>query len=336
MLRSKKNRNYYIISALLVVLLILGSVVYLFLINESRGFKSDTESINNSQNVPSVLQNSALKADYSKASVDLVKILSGGPGKDGIPAITDPKFVALSDSKVSDDTEVIYAEHGGEEKLYPLNILVWHEIVNDIVGGKPLAVTFCPLCGSAIVFEREVDGDTLEFGVSGFLYESNLLMYSREDSESLWSQSLGEAVVGQRTGADLEHYPMQLLSFSTAKQRFPDAKIMSTNTGFSRDYTATPYSGYSDTDDTYFPISVDDKRFPAKEVFYIVPLTGSSSIAVRQDKEDGVYTVLDTDITVTFDRGLITANWGTAQLPGYYEMWFSWAVHNQDTGIVFD
>jgi len=286
--------------------------------------------------IPSSLKNSSLNVDFSKSSISLDQILSGGPGKDGIPALSKPKFVQQKDSDVADDTQVIYVENNGEEKIYPYNILVWHEIVNDEVGGKQLVITFCPLCGSAIVFDANIDGKNLEFGVSGFLYESNLIMYSREQSETLWSQSLSEAVVGERTGTKLELYPMQLLSFADAKSKYPNAIVMSTNTGYQRDYTGNPYSGYSDSEQTYFPVSVTDKRFPAKEVFFIIPDDGNQSVAVRQNKSDGIYKVPNTRIEVIFDKGGIEAKNKGVTVPGYYEMWFSWATQHQDNGVVLD
>ena len=302
--------------------------------NSSNSVQDEIVANNQTVEIPSRLESSALVVDYSKATIELDDILSGGPGKDGIPALTDPEFVRIADSTILDDTQVIVVENNGETKIYPYNILVWHEIVNDDVGGKPLAITFCPLCGSAIVFDREIDGEVVDFGVSGFLYESNLLMYSREESETLFSQSIGEGVVGERAGTQLTYFPLQVLTYGEAVSQFPNATVLSENTGFSRDYTGNPYSGYEDTEETIFPVSVSDMRFPAKEIFYIVPVEGVS-FAMRQDKPDGTYTIPETDIKVTFDRGQITAQWGDQVLPGYYEMWFSWATHNQETGEVF-
>jgi len=158
-------------------------------------------------------------------------------------------------------------------------------------------------------------------------------MYSREDSESLWSQSRGEAVIGERVGEDLEYFPLELLTFAEAKELYPDATVLSEDTGYTRDYAGNPYAGYEDTEETSFPVSVDDNRFPAKEVFYIVPLEGIS-VAVRQDKTDGIYQLPNSDVFVTVDNGRYTASWGDVELPGYYEMWFSWATHNQETGEV--
>lgn len=317
-----------------LIALFLVMVIIIMQINKS-GDVGEVRVANPNVAIPSVLARSELKTDFSNSSIELDQILSGGPGKDGIPALSDPGFVRIEDSEIGDETQVIYVENNGEGKIYPYSIIVWHEIVNDNVGGVPLAITFCPLCGSAIVFERDVDGQVLDFGVSGFLYQSNLLMYSRDDSETLWSQSLGEAVAGAKTGQTLTHFPFQLLSYSDTIEKHPDALVLSTNTGYSRDYKNTPYSGYEDTEQTNFPVSVTDKRFPAKEVFYIVPLEGNS-VAVRTDKADGTYEIPDSDVVVIFDKGLVTAKWGDAVIPGYYEMWFSWATHNQDTGIVIN
>lgn len=298
--------------------------------------RSVPEITDSSVEIPISLANSKLNVDFNKANIPLEKILNGGPGKDGIPALTDPLFVSLPQSRVNTDSKVIVVQSGGEVKFYPLSILVWHEIVNDEVGGKPLAITFCPLCGSSIVFERQLGEDILEFGVSGFLYESNLLMYSRGASESLWSQSQGTAVVGDKLGAKLTHYPLQLLSFGEAKKLFPTAKILSSDTGYGRNYDSNPYDGYDTSDETIFEVSVSDLRFPIKEVFFIVPLDDGRSVAVRQNKSNGSYNVPQTDISIVFNNGQVTALQNEKILPGYYEMWFSWATYNQNLGIVFD
>jgi len=283
--------------------------------------------------IPERLTSSQLQTDFTKSSIDLEKVLSGGPGKDGIPAITNPEFESIEKSTVEQSTQVIAVKNEGEVKLYPYSILVWHEIVNDTVGSKPLAITFCPLCGSAVVFEREIDDEVVQFGVSGLLYESNMIMYSRGNDESLYSQSLGKAVIGSKTGERLERYPLELLSFADAGDKYPGAVVMSMDTGFPRDYNANPYSGYEDTEDLLFEVSNKDERFPAKEVFYIVPIEGMS-VAVQLNKSDGDYPVPDSNIIVSVDKGSITAWWGDAEIPGYYEMWFSWATHNQSSGIV--
>jgi len=137
------------------------------------------------------------KTDFTKHSVDFSEIMSGGPPKDGIPSIDDPKFVTLAELKDVADTEpVIGFSHNGDARAYPLRILIWHEIVNDVVGGLPITVTYCPLCNSAIVFDRRLDGQVLDFGTTGKLRKSDLVMYDRQ-TESWWQQFLGEAIVGE-------------------------------------------------------------------------------------------------------------------------------------------
>jgi hypothetical protein len=280
-----------------------------------------------------------LKTNTAKTSIPLDKVLGGGPGKDGIPALVNPAFVSVAEAKkfVKDDMEGIKVTVENITRFYPYNILVWHEVVNDVIGGKPLVVTFCPLCGSAIVFLAEVNGATETFGVSGKLYESNLLMYDKT-TESLWSQIIGEAVVGDRTGAKLSVYPSQVISFKDLKSRYGEAQVLSVKTGYSRDYTLYPYGDYNENADLYFPVSVRDNRFPAKEIMYIVNV-GQRSIAfpskdlsevpatVAVSSEKITATKKDSEVEVKDESGKI--------IPGYYAMWFSWATHHQDDGIVW-
>lgn len=322
-----------------VLVLIITSITLIFLavIFRQQLFPQNDSTIStqteNTESLPNRLALSDIKTDFSKTNVDIDKVLSGGVGKDGIPALTNPEFVSMEESTVSDDTQVMVVEHNNEVKVYPYSIMVWHEIVNDVVGGKPLAVTFCPLCGSAIVFNREIDGKVVDFGVSGLLYESNVVMYTREEPESLFSQSLGEAIIGERIGEKLEHFPIQLMSYADAKEQFVTALVLSENTGFSRDYRTNPYGNYDESEELYFQVSNKDNRFPGKKLFFIVPL-GGVSVAVNLDKEDGEYPVPNSDVVVVFEKGQVTAKWGDAVIPGYYEMWFSWATHNQENGIV--
>jgi len=223
-----------------------------------------------------------LQTDTSKSTIDTSLILSGGPGKDGIPAIDNPEFISISQADVGDKTLGVLVQFEGEKRFYPYNILVWHEIVNDSIGDTHFAVTFCPLCGSAIVFDRTINGEILSFSVSGLLYESNLLMYDRE-TESLWSQAANKAVVGVLTGTELETLPMKLLEFDKIKRLHPDALVLSPKTGHARNYNVDPYAGYGLVDDVYFPISVSDTRLPPKTIMYVVPL-GEQSIAFEDQK----------------------------------------------------
>lgn len=270
--------------------------------------------------------------DLSNASINTELILSGGPGKDGIPAISNPKFVDLSDAKVGDDVLGILVDLEDQKRFYPYNILVWHEIVNDEIGDTKFSVTFCPLCGSAIVFDRRQH----EFMVSGYLFESNLLMYDRT-TESLWSQSRGEAVVGDLVGERLDILPMQLITFAELKENHSDALVLSRDTGHSRDYDFYPYGDYEEVDGLIFPVSIKDNSFRAKQIMYVVPL-GEKSLAIPQfllSDKNLSSSIVGKDITISNSGGEIFAIVDGESLPGYYEMWFSWATHHQDDGIVW-
>lgn len=272
----------------------------------------------------------------SKHSIPLDQILDGGPGKDGIPALANPKFTVIADAdrSIADTVDGILVTVGDETKFYPYNIIVWHEIVNDTVGGKPLVVTFCPLCGSAIVFEAEVDGKPETFGVSGKLYNSNLLMYDKS-TESLWSQIGGEAVVGDRTGEKLALYPSQVVSFKTVQERYPQARILSVDTGYGRDYSLYPYGSYDTSDQLYFPVAITDTRLPAKEIMYVVNYNDHSIAFKVKDLKPGVEAHVDVagkPLTAALKDGIIET---TPALPGYHTMWFAWAVYHQKDGIVW-
>jgi hypothetical protein len=199
--------------------------------------------------------------------VDPNDLVSGGPPPDGIPPIDDPKFVAISKVDwLSAREPVIVVDIDGDARAYPLQIMTWHEIANDTVGGVPVSVTFCPLCNTAYAFERpEVKGKVTSFGTSGMLYNSNLVMYDRATS-SLWPQALGQAVIGPLTGTTLERVPAQIVSWEEFTSAFPDGAVLSRNTGFDRRYGQNPYPGYDDIDNAPFLFSGEvDGRLAAVE-----------------------------------------------------------------------
>lgn len=279
------------------------------------------------------------EADFTKSAVDYTQVLSGGPGRDGIPALTDPAFEPLNDSTIDDSVLGIYLKIDDEERFYPYNILVWHEIVNDRINDQAFAVTFCPLCGSAVVFDRVVDGVELEFGVSGHLWQSNMIMYDRSESPSFWSQSIGKSIFGPQTDTELSLLSFQLLDLKTVKDQFPNTQIMSQSTGISRNYTFYPYGDYDNQEELLFPVSVDDNRYPAKEIFYILPATNTrGSIAIRNATlEAGEYDIGDDLTLVKTDLNEITVTGqDNKEIAGYFEMWFSWATHHHETGQVWD
>ena len=190
---------------------------------------------------------SEFKTDFSKHSVLYSEILSGGPPKDGIPALKDPQFVSISeaDAWLKPAEPVILVQVGEDARAYPIQILIWHEIANDTVGDEPLVVTFCPLCNTAIAFKRTVKGQVLDFGTTGRLRYSNLIMYDRQ-TETWWQQATGEAIAGELTGTQLEFYPATIISWQDFKISFPQGRVLSRETGYLRDYGENPYVGYDD------------------------------------------------------------------------------------------
>ena len=199
--------------------------------------------------------------------VDPSEIISGGPPPDGIPPIDEPKFQSTGEVDWLDDNEpVIVVQIDDDARAYPLQIMTWHEIVNDEVGGIPVSVTFCPLCNTAYAFVRpEVDGEVTTFGTSGKLYNSNLVMYDRA-TESYWPQAWGKAVMGRLTGTELERVPAQIVSWSDFGEAFPQGLVLSRDTGHDRDYGANPYPGYDDIDNPPFLFNGEvDGRLAAVE-----------------------------------------------------------------------
>lgn len=190
------------------------------------------------------------KTDFSTTSIDLREVISGGPPKDGIPAIDDPRFVSVAEADLAPRDPVIAFEHEGDARAYPLSILMWHEIANDVVGGHPFAVTYCPLCNAAIVFDAKLDGEILDFGTTGRLRNSDLLMYDRQ-SESWWQQFTGEAVIGTKTGAQLRIVPSRLEGFASFAERHPRGQVLVPSNPGLRDYGRNPYVSYDSRNAPY-------------------------------------------------------------------------------------
>ncbi len=280
-----------------------------------------------------------LKTNTAISSIPLANVLGGGPAKDGIPAITEPGFVSVQAAEEWLDDEglgIIYVD-GEMVRYYPYAILYRHEIVNDQVNGKNIAVTFCPLCGSALIFDRGED----VFGVSGKLWESNLLMYD-EQTESLWSQIRGEAVVGDRTGEVLEVLDANIITFAEVKKAYPEAEILSNDTGYDRDYGVTPYGDYETNDALYFDVSDENEAFSKKELFYVVHvdedfmagfMRADLLVAGEAEVEHGGQVIraqVDEDGIITVTN--VSTN---EQLPGLITMWFSWVTHFEKERVVW-
>lgn len=194
------------------------------------------------------------QTDFCTHSVPLEEIRSGGPPRDGIPPLDDPSFVSTTeaDGWLDGREPVIALTHGGEARAYPIQVLTWHEIVNDEVAGTPLAVTYCPLCNAAVAFVRpEVEGERLTFGTSGNLRRSDLVMWDRQ-TESWWQQVTGEAIVGELTGTQLDLLPAPIVAWETFREAHPGGRVLSRETGFDRPYGRNPYVGYDDVSQSPF------------------------------------------------------------------------------------
>ena len=184
------------------------------------------------------------KTDFTRSSVDFSEIISGGPPRDGIPAINDPSFIPVAaEDRIPDSEPVMTLEMEGQTpRAYPIRYLMWHEIVNDEVGGIPVAVTYCPLCNSGMVFDARLDGETRTFGVSGKLRHSDMVMYDRE-TESWWQQAVGEGIVGHHMGDRLDQLPAWMESWAEFRARNPDALVMD-EPDWRRQYGSNPYVSY--------------------------------------------------------------------------------------------
>lgn len=268
--------------------------------------------------------------DLGDALVNPADIHRGGPPKDGIPAIDRPKFVAADAARMKPGERILGVARNGEAKAYPVRILNWHEVVNDAVGGKPVAVTYCPLCGSGVTFARAVQGKERSFGVSGLLYNSDVLLYDRE-SGSLWSQILGKAVTGAAKGTKLEIVPTAHTSWEDWVARHPRTLVLSDDTGFARDYSRDPYAGYDANPVILFPVANSSSRFDTKEVVLGLELDGRYKAYpfAELDKIEGelVDRIAGREVRIVYDPKHRTAHvrdMSGRELPSMLTYWFAW------------
>ena len=308
---------------------------------------AETDTLNNSSldnnmsnkesaiDVPRSLERHFPTTDFSKADPKLEEALSGGPGKDGIPAIDDPKFVPLSEFNRPNNIQAIVLVGESTTKVYPYNILTWHEIVNDDFEGTPVAITFCPLCGSAIVYNRTLpNGEVSTFGVSGSLLESNMIMYDRA-TENLWQQSTGKTLAGSFHSAKLKLEPFQLLTLGDVRETHPDALVLSEDTGHRRNYGRNPYAGYEDSESFIFRPSNLDATFPSKTIMAVFKDRESVfATPWLKLREAGSAEITEAEITYNLkvsDSGELTITDSNGDThPFFFEMWFSVAVQNEE------
>jgi len=248
-------------------------------------------------------------ADGTKYLIHPRNILSGGPPKDGIPSIDNPKFTSVADADWLDDENLVLGiNYKGVQRAYPLRILDRHEIVNDKFGDEKILVTYCPLCRTGIAFKPIVDGIEVEFGTSGKLYNSELIMYDRK-TDSYWAQSLGKAVIGDATGQVLEKVAVDTVMWKDWKKTYPNTQVLSRDTGFFSNYDRSPYPGYADSSRVWFPLANEDSRLFSKEIVFGVELNGKSKAYVEKDiKEERIVNdvVGGVNIIVMWDSSLNT------------------------------
>jgi hypothetical protein len=224
---------------------------------------------------------SGWQTDFNRHTVPISSFESGGPGKDGIPALQSPRFAPAEQTDyIRPEEPVIELAVGDDVRAYPIQILVWHEIVNDVVGGIPVAVTFCPLCNTAIAFDRRIGVRTLSFGTTGNLRNSDLVMYDHQ-TESWWQQFGGSGVVGRYAGAKLRQVPARIVAWRDFRSGHPEGLVLTRETGHSRPYGENPYAGYDDVSSPPFFSSAHagDERLEPKQRVVLIEF-GADAVAV--------------------------------------------------------
>lgn len=282
----------------------------------------------------------AYSFDLTPATIPIDEINSGGPPKDGIPALLKPHFVSVKEASfLKEEDRVVGFRVGQSAKAYPIRILNWHEIVNDTVGGKKIVVSYCPLCGTAMIFAADMKDKSYTFGVSGLLYNSDVLMYDHQ-TESLWSQIKMEAVTGKLAGTPLRLLPSQVTTWKDWKKRFPKSQVLSLKTGYYRDYDQDPYAGYESSKSLFFPVKNEDTtRHPKDWVFGLV--VGKSSKAYPYKELAKARSPLNDEfagkkIRIFFDKKNQSVRAETLQgqsIPGLSAYWFAWQAFYPNSAI---
>jgi len=267
------------------------------------------------------------------------EIREGGPAKDAIPAVLEPQFVKAEHATfLESNDKVIGVVIQGRARAYPIKILNWHEVVDDSIAETPLAVTFCPLIQDAAVYSREAGGKTLTLGVSGKLYQSNLVLYD-EGTQSLWSQLEGRALAGPMAGQKLATIPSTVMTWEAWRKKHPATDALSINTGYTRDYGVDPYWGYEHGDQVVSPVTHLDERLSAHELVLglsaggqdeAFPLSKLSETAMPLRVQLG-----GTVLTISYDAdsGAATASVSGQRVPAYNGYWFAWAAFHPKTTI---
>jgi len=283
--------------------------------------------------------------DGVRHSIPLEEILSGGPPKDGIPSIDNPKFVSIVDANdwLTDEEPGIAFSRGNTHRFYPYRIIVWHEIVNDTIEGERVLVTYCPLCLTGFVLDPLVQGERVEFGTSGKLWRSNLVMYDRK-TDSLWSQVLAEAIVGEMTGAKLAILPSDQMLYRNWKKKFPQGEVLSQDTGATRFYGQNPYGDYFSATGLALSLANPKDTRLANDAFVFGIVINERAKAYSTEAVKAQGTVEDsfegTDLVLRYDKELDVVRMYKKGSGGEEErinpisgFWFSWAAAHPDTEL---
>ncbi|GAA5315108.1 MAG: hypothetical protein AseanaTS_03120 [Candidatus Pelagadaptatus aseana] len=280
--------------------------------------------------------------DLRNISVEQVDIFEGGPPRDGIPALDAPKFVAPADAAfLSPEDKILGVVIGDTARAYPVRILNWHEVVNDKIDDTAFSVTYCPLCGSGMVFAAETKGLALTFGVSGLIYDNNVLLYDR-NTESLWSQIMGEAISGELQGERLTLMPVIHTTWADWLARHPQSEVLSTDTGHLRDYGSDPYDFYQQVGMIHFPRRhISPNTYKAHEPILGLTLNGVSKAYPYQElSKQGEKSFAD-----NIGGEAVTIHWNQEAASAYatdsdgntlaetYSYWFAWYSFNPQTDV---
>lgn len=278
--------------------------------------------------------------DLSNSNIPLDEIKDGGPPKDGIPSIDNPKFVSSNKASLAGNDRVLGVKENGIAKAYPIKIMNYHEIVNDHLGDQPVVITYCPLCGSGIAFDAAIKGKAQTFGVSGLLYNSDVLLFDRE-TESLWSQLRYEAVSGTMAGEQLKVLNTTNTTWKAWKSKNPNTLVLSEDTGYDRNYSSNPYPEYKSSSEIYFPVSEKDDRFHPKEMVIGLEVNGKFKAYPFSELEKLEGTSLEDNfqgnsIKIRYDPEAKSAEIWDAEgnmIPAVTNFWFAWYAFHPDTKV---
>jgi len=276
--------------------------------------------------------------DLSDTLINKAEIYAGGPVKDGIPALNYPKFIqSTKNSWLHDNDRVLGISLNDITKAYPIKIMDHHEIVNDKFANSVVLISYCPLCGTGMAFDANIKGEATEFGVSGLLYNSDVLLYDRQ-TNSLWSQILSQAISGEMKGQKLTLLNMENTSWKDWKNKHPNTLVLSQETGHNRDYQKSPYVGYEKNKALYFPIKNLDKRYHPKELVLGLNFMGITKAYPFSElsQTNGIIhdSINNTVITIKFDAQNQTAtvlNHQGQMIPSTVGYWFAWMAFYPDS-----